>query len=208
MDCQQAREHLCSLARLAYDRRLLDSAGGNFSLRLDDQVFCTPRFAGSKRQWQLLPEDVLLVDLDGNLLEGPGELSREIRMHLGIYRAFPEAGGVCHAHAFHVMPFAYLRRPIRPASEQTEKYGTIELTEAQPAHSQELAHTVVETLSRKQHLLQKHAIACLIPHHGITVAGRDLDDAYDALERIDQSCATLIAAAAISSNHSIQSPVS
>jgi L-fuculose-phosphate aldolase len=146
--------------------------------------------------------------MDGLLLEGDGELSREIRMHLGIYRAFPAAGGVCHAHAFHVMAFAYISRPIPPASEQTEKYGTIELTEAQPAHSPELARTVVETLSHKQQLLQKHAIACLIPHHGITVAGRDIDDAYDALERIDQSCATLIAAAALSSNHpSTRSPV-
>ena len=70
------------------------------------------------------------MDLEGHLLEGDGELSREIRMHVGIYRAFPEAGGVCHAHAFNVMPLAYLRRPIPPASEQTEKYGVIELTEA------------------------------------------------------------------------------
>src|ERR1044071_5517929 len=120
------RQHISELARMAYDRRLLDSAGGNFSMRVGDRVYCTPRFAGSKKRWQLESGDILLVDLDGNLLEGAGELSREIRMHIGIYRAFPEAGGVCHAHAFHVMTFAYLRQPIPPASEQTEKYGTIE----------------------------------------------------------------------------------
>jgi len=190
------RAHICEIARFAYDRRLLDSAGGNLSARMGDYIYGTPRYAGSKRRWQLRPEHILVTDLEGNLLEGEGELSREYRMHLGIYRAFPEAGGVFHAHAQNVLLFANLRRPIPPTSEQTEKYGVIELTEEQPAHSEALARTVVETLARKREKLAQHAVACLIPYHGITVAGRDLDDAYDALERIDGSCRILAARAA------------
>lgn len=190
------RHHICEIARFAYDRRLLDSAGGNLSVRLEDRIFCSPRYAGSKRRWQLSPEEIVVTDMDGNKLEGTGELSREFKMHLGIYRAFPEVGGVFHAHPRNVLVFANMRRPIPPTSEQTEKYGLIELTEEQPAHSEALARTVVETLARKREKLARHAIACLLPYHGITVAGRDLDDAYDALERIDGSCYILRARAA------------
>lgn len=189
------RSHLCEIARLAYDRRLLDSAGGNLSARVGDRLYATPRYSGSKRRWQLTPEDILVLDMEGHILEGAGELSREFQMHHGIYRAFPEAGGVFHAHPQNVLLFANMRRPIPPTSEQTEKYGVIELTEEQPAHSAELARTVVETLARKREKLARHAIACLLPYHGITVAGRDLADAYDALERIDTSCRILAARA-------------
>ncbi len=191
------RTHLCDVAGMAYDRRLLDSAGGNFSLRVGERIFCTPRYSGSRRRWQLRPEEILELSLDGERLHGEGELSREVRMHVGIYRAFPEAGGVCHAHPLNLLVFASLRRPLPPTSEQTEKYGTIELAQECPAHSEELARTVVETLARKQDRLAKHAIACLLPNHGITVAGRDLDDAYDALERLDGSAYILIARAAL-----------
>ena len=191
------RPHLCEIAQLAYQRRLLDSAGGHFSVRREEKIYCTPRYSGSKRQWQLRPEEIVVTDLEGNKLEGEGEFSREIRMHLGIYREFPEAGGICHAHPYNVLIFASMRRPIPPTSEQTEKYGAIELAEEVPAHSEALAKTVVATLSPKREKLAKHAIACLLPYHGITVAGRDLDDAYDALERIDGSCHILVARAAL-----------
>ena len=194
------RQHLCDIAALAFDRRLLDSAGGNFSLRDGETILCTPRYSGSKRQWRLRPEEVMRMTAEGEILEGEGELSRETRMHLAIYNAFPEAGGVCHAHPQNVLVYASLRRPIPPTSEQTEKYGTIEMAQEVPAHSEALAKTVVETLAPKQALLKKHAIACLLPYHGITVAGRDLDDAYDALERIDGSCYIMVARAALEAN--------
>ncbi len=191
------RRHLCDIARLAYERRLLDSAGGNFSLRHDGRIYCTPRFSGSRRRWRLQPAEIVVLDMDGNQLAGAGEPSRETRMHVAIYREFPEATGICHAHATNILVFASMRRPIPPTSEQTEKYGVVELADETPAHSMELAETVVATLKRKEHLLAKHAIACLIPYHGIAVAGRTIDDAYDALERLDTSCYILAARAAI-----------
>lgn len=192
-----SKAHLCDLAALAYDRRLLDSAGGNFSLRYEDRILCTPRYSGSKRQWRLRPEEIVVLDAQGTVLEGEGETSREIRMHLAVYQAFPNAGGVCHAHPLNTLVFANMRKPIPPTSEQTLKYGIIPLTEEVPAHSEALAHAVVKALEPQQERLTKHAIACLLPYHGITVAGRDLADAYDALERLDGSCHILIARACL-----------
>jgi L-fuculose-phosphate aldolase len=191
------RKQLCELGALAYDRKLLDSAGGNFSIRAGNRIYCTPRYSGSRRRWALRPEEIVVIDTGGEQQEGSGEPSRETRMHVAIYREFPEAGAICHAHPLNVLVFANLRRPIPPTSEQTVKYGEIPLSCEVPAHSEALAQSVVQAL-RPQHAgLASHAIACLIPYHGISVVGRTLEDAYDGLERLDGSCHILISRAAL-----------
>jgi L-fuculose-phosphate aldolase len=202
---EQCRRQIADLARLIYDRRLTDSAGGNLSQRAaDGNLYMTPRYCGSRRQWQLNPEDVVCVSPQGELLSGDGELSRETQMHLAIYAQFPECGGVCHAHPYHILVFASAERPLPPTSEQTDKYGTIPLARFAKAHSGDLAQSVVEALLPQREKLQKHAIACLLRRHGITIAGRDLNDAYDALERLDGSAKIWIDRAALTVADRIQ----
>lgn len=196
---EQCRALIPEIARFLYDRRLSDSAGGNISQRATDgNIYMSPRYSGSRLRWQLTPEDVIVVSPEGVLLEGEGELSREVRMHLAIYGEFPECDGVCHAHPYNILVFACAERPLPPTSEQTEKYGTIPLATFAPCHSDQLACVAVEALKPQREKLKKHAIACILPRHGITVAGRDLADAYDALERLDGSAKIWIDRAALS----------
>ncbi|MCS6775115.1 MAG: class II aldolase/adducin family protein [Chloroherpetonaceae bacterium] len=185
---EQCRQGIAEIGRLIYDRRLSDSAGGNLSQRATDgNIYMSPRYAGSRYHWQLRPDDVICLSPDGQLLQGHGELSREVQMHLAIYQALPECHGICHAHPYHLLVFASAELPLPPPTEQTEKYGTIPLARFAPCHSPDLARVVVEALLPQREKLRKHAIACLLPRHGITIAGRDLNDAYDALERLDGS---------------------
>src|SRR3712207_523329 len=99
------RERMAAICRLAYDRRLLDSAGGNLTVRQGDRIYMSPRYAGSRRQWQLTAEDFLVLDQEGTILAGSGEKSREAAVHLAIYRAFASVGCVFHAHPLNVMVF-------------------------------------------------------------------------------------------------------
>ena len=172
MGNQTIREQIVRIGRLMYQRRLTDSAGGNISVRIGERVLATPRYAGSRRQWNLAPE--LILDVD------PDELSAE-----QIYRNLPLANAVIHAHPRYVMPFATLGRPIPPVWEDTYKFGTIEVVPEAPAHTSELAEHVAHVLRSQAEKLEKNAVAVLLPKHGIVVAGRDLSDAYDALERIN-----------------------
>src|ERR671913_62766 len=120
-----AKAHLVRVAKLAFDRRLTDAAGGNFSLRHDDRALVTPRYAGSRYQWDLSVEQVCEIDFDGNLIAGAGEISREIAVHLAAYRHFPEIGAVIHAHPYHVQSFVYAGKTIPPTNEYTDKFGEI-----------------------------------------------------------------------------------
>ncbi|MBI3911425.1 MAG: class II aldolase/adducin family protein [Armatimonadetes bacterium] len=181
------RSEMARICRLAYERRLLDSAGGNLSVRADDCVYLSRRYAGARQQWELTGDDFLVCDLEGNRLGGHGDLSRETAAHLACYRAFPEAGCVFHAHPLNVMVFVSAGVPIPPSSEQTDKFGPIGFCQHAPAHSHELAHYVVEGLRPQADQIPQHAIAILVPRHGIFVVGKDLNAAYDGLERIDRA---------------------
>ena len=45
------------------------------------------------------PEDMSVIDLEGNLVEGKWKPSSDTPTHLELYRAFPEIGGVTHTHS-------------------------------------------------------------------------------------------------------------
>lgn len=58
------------------------------------------------------PEDIVLVDLDGRIVEGGLNPSSDTPTHVELYRAFPEIGGISHAHSPYATMFAQARREI------------------------------------------------------------------------------------------------
>jgi len=184
---EDPRDHMVRLCKLAYDRKLLDSAGGNVTTRHGDRIFMTRSYAGGRHQWSLRPEDILVLDLDGKILAGEGEFSREGAVHMACFRELPGVGCVWHAHSLNVMPFVSAGIPIPPMSEQTDKFGPIGFCEWAATHTPELAVNVVDALRPDAGKILKHPIATLIPRHGIFLAGADLNVTYDALERIDRN---------------------
>lgn len=182
------RRWIAAVADDIWLHRLSDSAGGNVSLRMGDLVYMTPRCTGSRRRWHLSPKDVVVVDLHTReVLSRSHELSREAGMHFAIYEAFPEVRAVIHAHPFYSMVFASAGKPIPPTAEYTLGLGTIPLTEPAPAHSRALADTVVRTLSALKEKRPSYRMAVLVPAHGVVCVGKDLDEAYDVLERVETS---------------------
>ena len=186
------RPRMTDIARLIYARYLSNAAGGNMSVRVGERVYITPRFMGSKHQWNIAPEQINVVGLDGSPIEGVGDLSRESKAHLAVYRAFSYAGSVIHAHPRYGSVFAMAGRPIPPTLEYTEKFGTIQVVPPYPSHSAELAEAVVAALQPQAYRLEKHGLALVLAWHGVLAVGRDLDDAYDVLERMEWSAHNLL----------------
>jgi L-ribulose-5-phosphate 4-epimerase len=60
----------------------------------------------------LKPEDIVLTDLDGEVVEGRLRPSSDLPTHLEIYRAFPAVGGVAHTHSKHATAWAQAGREI------------------------------------------------------------------------------------------------
>jgi len=184
----EMRKKMVEIGRALYLRFLTDTAGGNISARIGNKLIMSPRYAGSKWRWQLRPEQYLVLDLDGNKLEGEGEVSREYRVHKTLLNEFyPDGAAVVHGHARNVLVFCAAQKPIPPLLYQTDKFGLIQHVPDAPAHSQELADNIAAALRSQRERVRKGAAAVLAPRHGLFVLGKDLESAYDSTDRIENN---------------------
>ncbi len=191
----ETRAKIARLGALLFERRLTDAAGGNISALVDEVVCLSPRYSGSKRRWQLQPEEVLVIDREGNILAGEGQLSRETKVHLKLYEVFSEVGtAVIHAHARNIMPFAALAQSMPPVLEANLKFGEVKCIDYAPAHSIDLANNVVEALRGQEARIRTQAAGVIAPWHGLFLIGKDLDAAFDAVERFDTNARTILMA--------------
>jgi L-fuculose-phosphate aldolase len=189
----ETRRKIAETGKLVFGRHLTDAAGGNISVRVGDKVCITPRYSGSKRHWQLEPNQVLISDLDGNKFEGDGDISREAKVHYRLYKEFPDGTAVLHSHPRHVMVFVASGQPIEPIFEATLKFGTIPVVNKfAPAHSEKLADFIAEAMQGKDEAIRKYAVAVMAPWHGLFVIGKDLDAAFDLTERIDTNAYAIL----------------
>jgi len=181
------------IGKMMFSRKLTDFAGGNVSLRVGDDIYITPRHSGAKQHWNVDPETIIKGRIDTDDVIQNENFSREGKAHLAVYRNFPEAKSVIHAHPFHALAFCAAGIPIPPVLEATEKFGVVEPIPFTPAHSQALADNVVKALQPKQALITKHAAVIMLPKHGLLAVSKDIFLCLDAVERVDWNCFCLLA---------------
>ncbi|MEM7034440.1 MAG: class II aldolase/adducin family protein [Chloroflexota bacterium] len=205
-DVAQARAKLARFGGLLFERRLTDAAGGNISTLVGDVVCMSPSLSGSKQQWQIEADDVLVVDLDGNILEGDGKISREANVHFKLYKEFSEYGtAVIHAHPRNIMPFTAMAMSMPPVLEANLKFGEVKCIDYAPAHSQDLADNVAGAIQGQEARIQKQAAGVIAPWHGIFLIGKDLDAAFDAVERFDTNARAILMAQSLGGQGTLES---
>ena len=84
---------------------------GNVSARNGGTILITP---SGIPYTELSPDDISEIGLDGQVLAGPHAPSSEWQMHAAIYEAFPDAGGIVHAHSGFAAVLAVMKREIPP----------------------------------------------------------------------------------------------
>jgi len=186
-------DEIVHIGRRMADRWMTNAAGGNISLRIEDQIYISPRYADFKWGWQLNPEQIVSGPIIGDAILSNPAFSREGKVHLGIYRAFPQAQAIIHAHPHHVMPFCAANKPLESIIDATDMFGTIEQVVYAPPNTQELADNTVERLRGKEELMQEYAAAVMLPRHGVFIAGKDLYAAFDTLVKINMNAWCILA---------------
>jgi len=80
---------------------------------------------------ELTPEKIVLVDLDGNIVEGELKPSSDTETHLELYKNFEEIGGICHTHSTHATMWAQACQeiPCLGTTHADHFYGNIPVTE-------------------------------------------------------------------------------
>ena len=169
-----ARMVLADTCRMLYDRNLTVSAGGNMSVRLDDEyILITP---SGRNKGTLAPEDMIVVSMDGEAL-GDAKPSIETGMHLGIYGNNPDAGAVVHCHPLNCIALTMkgrVRTDLTP--EGVLLLGDVPTFRYMTPGTEELADAVASHASSK---------AILLTRHGAVTVGRDLQQAFDRMEELE-----------------------
>ena len=128
----------------------------------------------------LQPEDMVVLDIDGNIVEGALRPSSDTPTHLVLYRHFPGLGGIVHTHSPYATAWAQARMDIPCYGTTHADYfrGAVpccrELTEAeiQGDYEANTGHVILETFRALQ-LDPVHMPATLCASHGCFTWGKD-----------------------------------
>lgn len=182
---RKEREDLTKVVKKMFDRFNTNAAGGNVSVKMNEKhIIMTPTLMSQDRFCDLEPYEILVVDMNENIVEGEGRITREINMHMACYQERPEVACVIHAHPRESMVFATTGIDLPNLTEATQKLGDIPVLPFAPATTKELAEIVRKHVSSFA-LGEAVPKAMLLNKHGILVIDKTLHKAYDMLERIE-----------------------
>jgi L-fuculose-phosphate aldolase len=171
---RELRRELTRFSKWMYRLGFAPGTSGNLSVRLDDgNILATPTGCS---KFLLRPVDMVIVDLEGNLIQGTRNVTSEIGMHLAVYRTRADVQAVVHAHPPISTAFAScglaLDTPL--CAELIMTLGAIPLAPYATTGTDEVGASLAPFLHDYD--------AVLLANHGLVTYGKDLLDAFMKLE--------------------------
>ena len=171
------KETVCKANLLLPAHQLVTFTWGNVSgIDRESGLFVIKPSGVSYEHMQ--PEDMVVVDLNGHVVEGKLKPSSDMPTHLELYKAFPECGGIVHTHSRWATTFAQAGQDI-PAMGTTQGdyfYGDIPCTrpmtdaEINGEYEKETGKVIIETFLNKDPV---SIPAVLVYSHGPFTWGKD-----------------------------------
>jgi L-fuculose-phosphate aldolase len=176
------REHradIVQIGRLVFEKGWVASNDGNISIRLDsERILATPT---GICKGMMHPDDLIILDRQGNKISGRRERTTEIDMHLTIYDLRPDILAVVHAHPPVATGFATAGKPLNLAllPEVIIAFGCVPIAEYGLPGTTELTEPM-------KPLIPKHN-ALLMANHGSVCYSEDVFQAYFRMETVEHS---------------------
>ena len=174
---EQMKKSVFEANRLLKDSGLIVLTWGNVSQIDRESGYVVIKPSGVSYD-AMRAEDMVVVDLEGNVIEGDLKPSSDLPTHLELYKAFPEIGGITHTHSRWATVFSQTGAPI-PALGTTHAdvfYGPVPVTrklteqEIRGAYEKETGKVIVETfLGRNPNEIP----AVLVHSHGPFIWGKN-----------------------------------
>ncbi len=169
---------IVQIGKMMYERRFIVAGEGNISVRIgDDMILATPT---TLCKGMLSPDQLVKLDLAGNVLDGEYQPSSEIKMHIAAYQTRPDIMSVVHAHPPISTGFAVAGIPLDQLilAEAVVNFGVIPIAPYFLQSTPELAEAVAEKVRCYD--------AVLMANHGVMTIGPEIYTAYHRLEMVEQ----------------------
>jgi Ribulose-5-phosphate 4-epimerase and related epimerases and aldolases len=179
MDKNQVIKQIVDSSHYIYKKGLVPGKSGNISCRFYEEGIskvAITRSGIAKRNVEL--EDIIIIDMDGNVLEGDKKPSMETFLHLEVYNKREDINGIVHSHSPFATGFSMSGKKLR----RLEGFGPIETpyipyVKYSSPGSKELA--------KDTGLMMKNNDSVILKDHGVVAAGVNLDEATLLAEFIE-----------------------
>ncbi|MGH0034522.1 MAG: class II aldolase/adducin family protein [Myxococcota bacterium] len=178
-DAKAIKQQLIDTARDMLASGLVEGTSGNLSARLPDgHVVVSP---SSLPYETMSADDLVVLDLAGNVVEGERAPTSEKALHLECLRRYPEIGAVIHSHALFASMFAVTHQPIPCVIEEVDIYvgGDVPVADYALTGSDELGREAA------RHLADRAAV--LMANHGLLTVGKDLAQAHKVASLVERT---------------------
>ena len=171
------KEQVVRYGKKLIDRRLTTGSGGNISVynREKNLVAISP---SGLDYYETTPEDIVILDIDGNLVEGKHRPSSEAGMHLAFYKNRADVSGIVHTHSKFATAIACMGWELPAVHYLIGMAGhRVKCTGYATYGSDELAKKALETIGDSN--------AVLLANHGLIALGGDVDRAFSTAEHLE-----------------------
>ena len=184
MRLQSIREELVLLNQALPEYGLVTWTSGNVSIRDPKTGYVAIKASGVKFP-DLTPETMVVVDLEGNMIEGELKASSDTASHLYIYRHRPDVNGVVHTHSNYATAFAAHGKPIPVylTAQADEFGGPIPCGGFALIGGEQIGRIVVESIGSSR--------AVLLKNHGVFAIGPTGEAALKAAVMVEDIARTV-----------------
>ncbi|MBL8131404.1 MAG: L-ribulose-5-phosphate 4-epimerase [Anaerolineae bacterium] len=181
---ERLREEVCALHAELPRNNLVAWTSGNVSGRDPETNLVVIKPSGVTFD-KLTPENMVVVDIDGRIVEGSYKASSDTASHCYIYRHMPHVYGVVHTHSRYAAAFAVVGKPIPCVTTAMgdEFGGPIPLGGFALIGGEQIGQVVVETLK------DSRSPACLLQNHGVFSTGKNAETAVKAAVMTEDNAA-------------------
>ncbi len=167
LETEKTKEKVAKSAKKMLEAGLVVETWGNVSARTKDNMVITPSGLDYNK---LNFTDMVVMDIDGNVLDGKWKPSSEHPLHRLIYKRREDVSAVMHTHSIYATSFAVARKEIFTVVEDFCQVvgSSVKVTDYAMPGSEKLAVNCVETL--------QDCSAVLIANHGLVAVGKSLEE--------------------------------
>lgn len=171
MKYEKIRKQVLEAILEAVDMGLIKGTSGNIAVQdeEEDVIAITPSGIAYKT---MKAEDIAIVDMDGNWIDGAYKPSSETPMHTAVLRARKDVKATVHTHGMFATIMAMEKDELQPITPPQSEFVPIHVVPFVMPGSSDLAQTVVDTLGEEK--------AVLLKNHGMFCCGKNIKAAMAA----------------------------